>query len=98
MGSGFFELVYKPLSLGFARPSERGRGGDNNMAVLQRVARNCNCHKLSTSGGFFDMQTNTRMHKPKIPAFSPQCQHKYGTMVACRPIENLEARVSNTPD
>ncbi|CAK9860055.1 unnamed protein product [Sphagnum jensenii] len=62
------------------------------MAVLQRVARNCNCHKLSNYGGFFDMQTNTGMHKPKIPAFSPQCQHKYGTMVACWPVENLEAR------
>jgi hypothetical protein len=67
------------------------------MAVLQQLGRDYNYHKLSSYGGFFNMETNVSnmvMCKSKS-LFLPQCQCKHN-ITACWQLQCLETTVSKT--
>jgi hypothetical protein len=87
-------LVFFLPSLGLVL---QGRGARPKMAVLQQLGRDYNYHKLSSYGGFFNMETNGSnmvMCKSKS-LFLPQCQYKHN-ITACWQVQCLETTVSKT--
>jgi hypothetical protein len=87
-------LVFFLPSLGLVL---QGRGARPKMAVLQQLGRDYNYHKLSSYGGFFNMETNVSnmvMCKSKSPLL-PQCQCKHN-ITACWQLQCLETTVSKT--